>query len=427
MQFTRNQLMILGGAALAIVLFVGIFVYLIPALQQGNSDEPAVKTTLTVWGIEDPNNFSTLTAQYTVDHPNVVVRYTQIPEDRYERTVLNAMATDTGPDMLMIHRSWVERYSDKIVPADPSQIQSSEARALFPDIVARDFTYLNYVFALPFYIDSPALFYNKDLFNKKGVAVAPKTWGDIKTLIPYFTELTVSKQLKKSAIALGGTTNSMSNAPDILSLFMLQFGAQGLETSSERLTFDDSSKKATDFYLQFSTPNNPNYTWSDSFASATNAFGAGDVAMLLGYSRDITDLVKKNPYLDFGIYPMPQNDISNPINYADYWGLAVSAKSANIPLAWRFIINATTDTTLASLYMTQSGNPPALRTLINDSFRDTKLGVFARQALTAHAPFQYDDSVYKAALSRAIGSILSGQFDSKSALEKALTEINSQR
>lgn len=424
MQFTRKQLMILGGAALAIVLFIGIFVYLIPALQHESSDEPATKITLTIWGIEDPSNFSMLTAQYTAAHPNVQLRYTQIPEDRYERTLLNALATDMGPDILMVHRSWVHRYSTITMAADHPEIQPAELRSLFPDVVANDFTYLNYVFALPLYIDSPALFYNKDLFDKKGIAVAPKTWNDIKTLVPYFTEFTVSKQLQKSAIALGGTTRSITNAPDILSLLMFQFGATNLETIGKRTSFDVSAKNALDFYTQFSIPNNPSYTWNDSFANADNAFGSGDAAMIIGYSRDIKGLVQKNPYLDFGIYPMPQNDISDPVNYADYWGLGVSAKGPNIKYAWRFVISATTDPAFASLYMTRSGNPPALRTLINDTLRDPKLGVFARQALTARAPFQYEVDGYRTALSRAIESVLSGKFNSQSALEKASIEIN---
>jgi len=424
MQLTRNQIMILGGAALAIVLFIGIFVYLIPALQQQSSDEPATKITLTIWGIEDPGNFSALTSAYTAAHPNVQLRYTQVPEDRYEQTLLNALATDMGPDILMVHRSWVQRYSDKIMAADHPEIQPAELRSLFPNVVANDFTYLNYVFALPLYIDSPALFYNKALFDNKGVAVAPKTWNDIKTLVPYFTEFTVNRQLQKSAIALGGTTKSITNAPDILSLLMFQFGAKNLETIGQRTSFEASAKNALDFYTQFSTPNNPNYTWNDSFARADNAFGAGDTAMTIGYARDMKGLVQKNPYLDFGVYPMPQNDTTNLVNYADYWGLGVSAKSLNIKFAWRFVINATTDPALASLYMTRSGNPPALRTLINDTLRDPKLGVFSRQALTARAPFQYEVTGYRIALSRAIESVLTGKFNSQSALEKASAEIN---
>ncbi|EKD24202.1 MAG: hypothetical protein ACD_81C00085G0004 [uncultured bacterium] len=426
MQFTRTQIMILGGVALAIALFIGIFVYLIPSLQQGNSEEPATKITLTIWGIEDPSNFSTLTSQYTLEHPNVVLRYTQVPEDRYDRTILNAMATNTGPDILMVHRSWVQRYSDKIMAADYPQIQPSELKALFPDVVARDFVYLDYVFALPLYIDTPALLYNKTLFNNKGVAVAPTTWGDVKTLVPYFTEFTASKQLKKSAIAIGGSGKSIEHAPDILSLLMLQFGAQRLEVTGQRATFDASAKNALDFYTQFSTPNTPYYTWSDAFANADNAFGAEDTAMTFGYARDIKQLVQKNPYLNFGIYPMPQNDLSNPVNYADYWGLAVSAKSVDIAQAWRFVIAATTDPKLATLYATRSNNPPALRTLINDSLRNPSISVFARQALTARAPFQYDNVSYRTALSRSIESVLTGQFQSQSALDKAAAEINSQ-
>lgn len=427
MSLTRKQIMIIGGVFLAIALFIGIFIFLIPFLQRKSSDEPASKISLTVWGIEYPANFSDIMTQYTAAHPNVLLRYTQIPEDRYEQTLLNALATDQGPDIFMIHRSWADRYDDKLIAAEKDQIAPSDLSNLFPAVVGRDFVRNDYVSALPLSIDSLALLYNRDLFDKKGIAVTPKTWGDIKILIPYFTEFTPSNQLKKSAIALGGTSDSIPNTADLLSLFMFQFDSKSLESTNRSILFDKAAENAVDFYTQFSTPNSPFYTWNDSFLSADNAFGSGDAAMSINYSREIPQLIEKNPYLNFGILPLPQNNISAPINYADYWGFTVSPKSANVRFAWKFIVSATTDPAFASLYTKQSGNPPALRELINNSLKDARLGVFAKQALTARAASQYNIATYRESLSRSIKDILSGKFTTGTALEKAATEINNSR
>lgn len=418
--------MIVGGGILAVILFVFVFIWLIPFLNKGNSNEPTSKITLTVWGIDDATNFGELFSQYTAAHPFVTLRYTQIPEVRYEKTLVNAMATDQAPDIFMIHRSWASRYDDKLASATADQITPSQASALFPAIVSRDFVLHNSVSALPLYIDSLALLYNKDLFDRKGVAVTPKTWGDIKTLVPYFTELTPSKQVKKSAIALGGSAKSIPNAADIISLFMLQFGSKSIEAQGQKTYFDDTARQGLNYYSQFSSPTDPSYTWNDSFANADDAFGSGDVAMSLHYSREIPDLIKKNPYLNIGVTGLPQNDLSNPVNYADYWGLTASIKGKNIPYAWSFIIAATTDPTFSSLYLKTSGTPPALRELINTSLQNPSIGVFAKQALTARAPFQNDATEYRNALSSGMEAILNGQFDSKTALEKASVEINSQ-
>lgn len=424
MSLTRTQIMIIGGVLLAVALFIGIFIYLIPALTAGDVEEPKSKLTLTVWGIEPIANLGETFSQYTAAHPLVTFRYTQVPEDRYEKTLLNAMAVDQAPDIFMIHRSWASRYDDKLISAAQDQITPGQLGVLFPDIVSRDFVSQGYVSALPLYIDSLALLYNKDTFNKKGVAITPKTWGDIKTLIPYFTEFTASTQLKKSAIALGGSARSIPNAADIMSLFMLQFGSKTIEAPSQNINFDQDAARGVSYYSQFSSAGNPSYTWNDSFGNAENAFGSGDVAMSLHYSREIPTLIKKNPYLDFGITAMPQNDLSNPINYADYWGLTVSIKSLNNRHAWNFIVAATTDPALSTLYLNRSGTPPALRELINSSLSDPSIGVFAKQALTTHAPFEYDVSGYRDALSHGMESILNNQFDVASALGKAAAEIN---
>jgi ABC-type glycerol-3-phosphate transport system substrate-binding protein len=424
MSLTQTQIKIIGGGVLAVALFIGIFIYLIPYLNRGSSDEPTTKITLNVWGIEDASHFGSIFSQYKAAHPLVTVLYTQIPEDRYEKTLLNAMATDQGPDIFMTHRSWINRYSDRIMSASQEQLTPAQVSSLFPDIVYRDFIFHDYVYALPLYIDSLALLYNKDLFNQKGVAVTPKTWGDIKTLIPYFTEFTPNKQIKKSAIALGGSAESIPNASDIISLFMLQGGSQSIERPDQRITFDTKAEQGVARYNQFSTPTNASYVWSDSFKNANDAFGSGDVAMSLHYSREIPTLINKNPYLNFAVTGMPQDNPSAPVNYADYWGLTVSLKSPNIKYAWNFIIAATTDPTLASIYLKQSGNPPALRELINTSLKDPNFGVFAKQALTAHAPFQYDVTGYRNALSQGMEAILNGQFNVTDALSKTSAEIN---
>ena len=80
---------------------------------------------------------------------------------------------------------------------------------------------------------------------------------------------------------------------------------------------------------------------------------------------------------------MPQPaGISQPLNYADYWGLSFSTKAGN--LIWlEFYSFATANPQTAEIYLQTSKKPPALLSLIQKYINDPELGVFSRQALTA--------------------------------------------
>ncbi len=416
--------MIIGGAILAVVLFIVVFIVVIPALQTGSSTEPSSKITLTVWGVDDENYFSAIETSYTAAHPNVAISYVQYPEDKYENALLNAMALGKGPDIFMIHRSWIDRQGNKMSPVSESQFPFVNIRNLFPQIVENDFTYKKTVYALPLYLDTLALVANRDQFNIKGIAVQPTTWGDIKTLIPYFTQFGSSHQLQKSAITLGGSLTSFRNAPDLLSLLMLQYGDKSLSSLGETVSGGRAAdQNALSFYTQFASPQNQYYTWDDKFGSDFDAFANGDAAMTFAYARQLDDIRKKNPTINLSVIPMPQENPSSPVNYADYWGLTVSKQSQNARFAWQFIIDLTTNPTSNSQYLQASNRPPALLTSINQYFTNPDLGVFAKQSLTAQAPYEYDHAAYRRAFSDMIQSTVSGNLTIINALNKAADNL----
>ena len=115
---------------------------------------------------------------------------------------------------------------------------------------------------------------------------------------------------------------------------------------------------------------------------------------------------------------------SQPVNYADYWGLAVSNQSRNPEIAWNFIMYFTADQTVAEKYIQESKRPPALRSLIQKYLNDLDLGVFSQQALTARSWPQPDSSAVRRIFSDMIESISSGRLSVDRALEQAENEIN---
>jgi multiple sugar transport system substrate-binding protein len=425
-KLTQKQIIILGGSALVIIIVVLAFMF------GGSTTPQAGQYQLTIWGTQDESVWKQIISDYQTLRPNVTVKYQSINPNSYDTTLLNALAAGNGPDIFEINNRQLLENLSRITPVSSQQFNIGQLNNLFPDVVNSDFTFNNKIYALPLNMDTLALFYNGDLFNAAGVAHAPITWGIIEALVPVLKKSNSNGQINQAAIALGGSSLTVNYAPDILSLLMLQYGANmaqigqnGYSASfAEAQSDQNSGLNAFNFYLGFSTPSNANYTWNDSLNNSFDSFAAGNTAMILAYNKDISAIQNKNPFLNLKIAAAPQLNLNQPINYASYQGLAVSTQSKAPSWAWDFILFLTTSDTEETSYLKATNQLPALRDLISQGINDPLAGVFNRQALTAKSWAEPDETQANAILSNAIKNVLNGITDSATALSQAETQIN---
>lgn len=421
---TKTQFIIIAAVGLIVLVFLLGVMGVIPLFKQGNQNGP-IETTISFWGIDDPIFFRDIIDSYTSTHTGLKIAYRQFKEEDFENAILNAMATGKGPDILMFHRSWVAKHGDKIVATPDSQFSLFNLRQMFPDVIETDFGFNQKVYALPLYLDTLAMLYNKDIFNAKNVALVPTTWEDLKNIVPVLVNFDFSRQIKKAGAAIGGSDISINKASDLITTLFLQFNPSFKSKKEKPLSFESESVKALNFYLQFSNSSSDYYTWSEDFTNnSVDAFASGNAAIIFNYNRAIPKIKEKNPYLNFSVAPLPQVNPGQPVNFADYWGVAVSKQSKQQTQSWNFIISLTTNSQILASYLKESHRPPALRTLINQNLKDVDLGVFAKQSLTAKSVYQKDNIAFKKTISNMIESILTGKTDVSTAMRQANAEIN---
>lgn len=391
------------------------------------------KADLEVWGVfEDSDVFNPLINEFNKTYKNVNITYYKKTFQNYEQDLLEAMAAGGGPDVLMIHHTWLPRYMNKILYAPVDLITFTEVKDEFVDVVLNDFVSEGYVYALPLNVDTLALFYNKDIFNTKGVPQPPATWEKFLETVEKITTKDEEGNIVLSGAAIG-TAENVNRATDILSLLMLQSGAQMVDVASERATFQYPviyngedyyvGERATQFYTDFANPLKMNYTWDDQMHYSIDAFVEGNVAMMFNYSYTIPTIRAKSPYLNFDMASMPQVETAEfDVNYANYWGLAVSRNTKEYEMAWQFV-RWLTSAEGAQMYLQLSGRPAARRDLIAWQSNDPDLGVFAKQSLTAYSWYQIDNIKIEEYLTDMIKSIVRGEMDIQKALGNAAEEI----
>ncbi len=418
----RNKVIIL---VIALVIIIGMIALFYFGRQR---PEQELSGTINFWGVFDNfSDFEQVISAYKVLHPRVEINYRELSPATYERDLINALASGVGaPDLFMFQSSWLPKHFDKVAPLSTDAVSLNNFANLFPTVVQQDFAPDGVIYALPLYVDTLAMFYNSDIFDNKKIAVPPKTWEEFEALVPKLRTLDKTGRLQKPAAAIGGSAKSINRATDILNLVMLQTGTKMVSEDFSAATFDSAEGlNALDFYTKFADSLDSAYTWNDSFTYSLDSFAAGETAIMFNYSHQIAFLREKSPFLNFRIAPMLQpRDRAQDVNWANYWGVAVSNKTPLRGVAQDFALFLATNPDGAGKYLAASGRPPALRSLIAEyAAREPQLGIFANQALTARSWPQIDNVAVEDIFNEMIVSVLSGRFDTRRSIAESASKV----
>lgn len=430
---TQKQIIIIGAAVLLVL--VGGIVFML-SIRTGGGGQSAVK--LTIWGTDDTTAMNDVISKYSGpgSGTQAQITYVQIDPSQYQSKLLAALAAGTGPDIFEIPNRDLSQWQNVAAPIPTTLATTFNQVTLendFPDVVSQDFVSGGNIYALPLSIDTLAMIYNKDIFNTAGIATIPTTWEALQADLPLLRQVNAQGQITQAAFALGGSEASISDAPDIVFLLMMQNGAQMTSADGTTVTFasgangnDASGINAFNYYLQFANAAGSDYTWNDNMGDAIDNFAQGKVAVIFDYASALATIKAKAPFLNYGVAAMPQPaNATVAINYAKYNGFAVSRDSTNILGAWNFIIGLTTSPADENIYLTDTGTPPALRSVIATDLTDPTTSVFAEQALTATSWHEANSEQYDSIMNTAIENVLNGAADSNTALTQAQAAMNS--
>lgn len=425
------------------ILFLSlIFIFFITSgfgckLTNKQTQEAMKPVVLNYWRVwDDSDAFEKIIEEYKKLHPFVTINYKKLRYSEYEKELINALAEDRGPDIFSLPNTWIKKYQSKIAPmpalitmAYPvtkgtinkevinemrttKSITLKEIKNNFVDTVYDDSIIKTTdektnkteerVFGLPLYLDTLAMFYNKNLFNSAGIAQPSLFWNaEFQQDVKKMTKQDAKGQIIQSGVALGGS-NNIDRYSDILSILMMQSGATMMDDNGQ-ITFNKIPEtlqrqhyspgiEALRFYTDFANPAKEVYSWNKDLDNSITMFTQGKLAMLFGYSYQLPQIYSLAPKLNLGIAKLPQIEgNSQNINFANYWMETVSNKSKNTDIAWDFIQFATT-AEQAKLYLDTTKRPTALRSLISSQLDNINTSVFAEQVLTAKSWYKGMDA-----------------------------------
>jgi len=453
------------SALLSVAVIVGLAVMSGCGCKQTNTKQ--YKVNLEIWGFDDTSDtFNEILDTYKKTNPNIQsIEYKKLSGDTYRKELIDAMAAGQGPDIFVLHNTWLTGFSDKIVPASKEIINEQKLKRDFVDVVADDFLSQGSVWAVPLSVDSLGLYYNKDFFNAASITSPPKNWNDFITDVGILTKVDNFGEISRSGASLG-TAYNINRATDILNLMMLQNGTKMMDNNG-LASFDQSQmiegktvssgENALTFYTDFARTGSSKYTWNRNMHYSIDAFSEGTLAMMLNYSWHMKTIENKSPKLNFAVAPIPQVAGNTSVNYANYWAYGVaknkisSKNSTNVTNdiraqeAWKFLVFLTTKPEApiqiqtntvrssktvssnydpASVYIKNTGKPAARRDLIEIQKTDPEIGVFATDNLIAKSWKQADADATDVIFSEMIDQVNRGQSTVREALQTAAKRVD---
>src|SRR5687767_9549893 len=178
--------------------------------------------TLEYWRTQDdPGTMADQIEAYRKLHPNIEIVYRKMREEDYEKLLLEAFAENRGPDLFSIPNAWLGAWHSKVLPVPkeitiPTQTVNADKKIVTvnkktPGISILDFRNrfvegvtkdlirpvfeaegkppVEKIMGLPLSAETPAMFFNKDIFKRGAIEVPPTTWRDVQEVAAKLTIL----------------------------------------------------------------------------------------------------------------------------------------------------------------------------------------------------------------------------------------------
>lgn len=143
------------------------------------SKDGKVVLTMSVWDSDQEPVMKKMGEAYTKEHPNVTIKTNLTTWDEYW-TKLEASATGgSAPDIITMNVLHIEDYADSGILLDLTDAEKKSDLKVhdnFPAPLVDGYTVGGKLYAIPKDFDTNAVFYNKEIFDKAGVAYPTDNW-----------------------------------------------------------------------------------------------------------------------------------------------------------------------------------------------------------------------------------------------------------
>jgi ABC-type glycerol-3-phosphate transport system substrate-binding protein len=267
------------------------------------------------------------TQVFNRENPDVKVTLNTVRGNDILTTFITAAMAGSGPDIVSLDSAgWAIDAAAMNILLPLTKWLEPVKNEYLPGPVASGLYQGDY-YALPWYYNNAALYYNKALLEKVGAKV-PETWAELEDGIK-----------KLTAAGYKGISTRLDGYA--ICGFFFQAGNPIIDTSGPKpvVTVNNASgKKAWNFYTSFHTKYN---AFPEAIKEATDwdraysSFISGNLGFFIVGDWGYNYFKTNGKDIDFAIAPLPKGDKAATI--LGGYTLSISKNSKNPELAWKYI------------------------------------------------------------------------------------------
>lgn len=418
-------------------VFIGAFVFFIIVgailfSTYKSSNKNVTNINITMWGTLSSDLFTSFYSRYFNENEiKYNIDYVEKNPVTFDRDLVEALASGSGPDAIILPEDLIVRYSNKIYPIPYTTLPELTFKQTF---VQEGELYLNNngVLALPFTIDPLVMYWNRDVFNNNSITKPPATWAEILSLVPKMTKKDQMNNILSSTVALGEFRN-VSNAKEILSALMIQAGNTIISVDTEGVlssTLKNSSQNnssaalALQFYTNFSNPSKATYSWNRSLSDSRSAFANGDLAMYFGFASEYLTIKNKNPNLNFDVAILPQAAGAKVYStFGNMLGFAIMKNSTN-PAGTYTVLSSLISPEAYPYWANILNLPSARRDILSQTESSAAKTVFNKSAIMSKGWFDPNNAATNAVFQEMVESYTTGRENMESVISTASDRLD---
>jgi len=389
---------------------------------------------ITIWGEERQPLFDSFLREFDKQTENSFsIKYVEIKTENFSDEVVEAIAGDNGPDIVILPAEEILRLQDKIFVVPYESISERDFRDAFIE-GGEIFLSSEGVVALPFIVDPLVMYWNRDILQSNGLASPPKFWNEFFSFADKVTEKDEALNITKSAVAMGEFSN-IKNAKEIILTLIIQNGNPVVKRDRETGRISSTLSELNDrpippvesalrFYTEFANPTKTSYSWNRALPNSQDAFVASDLAIYFGFASELSQIRSKNPNLNFDVARFPQaSETDSKKTFGKFQALAVIKRSKNIT-ASIIITRALVGDDSIQAWSDLKNLPPVKRSLLSTRPGDAYKALFYDSALISKAFLDPDTEKTNEIFKNLVERIVSGRERVSQAVRRANVELS---
>ncbi|WP_027135714.1 ABC transporter substrate-binding protein [Geminicoccus roseus] len=404
----RLAVMMSGVAATALLAMS-------PALAQ---DKTQIRVIVAHYSDQTMGIFETMEADFEQAHPEVDIKLEDVSWDNLQQRLTTDIAGGTAPDIAIIGTRWLLDYAANDIAEPIDDYMTPEFKAKFIDAFLEPSVIDGVTYGLPVAASARAMYYNKDLLEKAGVAEPPKTWDELVQAAQAVKE--------KGEGAYGFGLQGKEIETDIYWYYALWTHGGELVVDGKSGIASDAGVQAAELYKSMIDQGltQPSPTGSNR-QDIESLFKQGRAAMILSGPWLRGQIASEAPDLNYGLAGIPKGTTEATYGVTDT--IMLFKSSENKEMAWKFLEEAAFSEKNRTEFSAKEGFLPVLKAVAEaPEFADNEqLTAFTDLLPNAKfAPLIPNWELASDAATSALQRIYQGEAEPKPALDSAVEVIN---